>query len=158
MKLFPQGPSLLRAAHTTQAPFNIQHNPRQRSTEPILHRTVCQRDPSLGQQLHIAEGMGSTWGPKLDRDYRGLMGTTKTQTGVKDFNCFLSKMKTCKEDETNRSWKNIQRVCDVKEISANNELSLCIYGAQKVKDYSNSIKNDSQKLEMGKINRKFVKL
>lgn len=102
MKLFPKGHSLLRAVHTTQAPLNIQQNPSKRSPEPILHGAVCQRDLSLGQHLHIAEGMGSTWGPKQDRGYRGLMVTTKTQAGVKDFN-YLSKMKTWKEDETNRS-------------------------------------------------------
>lgn len=37
----------------------------------------------------------------------------------------------------------------MKEISANNELSTCIHGAQKAKDNSDSIKNDSQELETG---------
>lgn len=92
----------MRAVHTTQAPLNIHHNSGNRSTEPILHGIVGLRDLSLGQHLHIPEGMGRTWGPKQDRAYRGLTVITKAQAGVKDFNC-LSKMKTLKKDETNRS-------------------------------------------------------
>lgn len=58
-------------------------------------------------------------------------------------------MKTVYLLSTDRNQKDVYRVWDVKEISANNELSTCTYRAEKVKDNSDSIKNDSQELETG---------
>lgn len=70
-------------------------------------------------------GHGSTWGPKQDRVTAAAWSSPRLKQELKIDS--LSKMKTLKEDETKRSWKSVQRARSAKEISANNELSICVF-------------------------------